>query len=238
MKRILGMAVLASSFVAAGASAEGPPSMKPSTGKVAGGPIAGGPIVGAPLDGPSNDDCLSVIPTVLLDGISVTFTGDNTGATNQCPGYDSDTGNEGHVWEAFIIGPECWAITLDYCGTAGPFGNAWVFLNGPILAGEDCSECKVNGNSSFDTTTCGDGNVTINWVELRPGTYYYPVMNDALNNSVGPYTINVLGTDLGFCNILPPVPTVSEWGLIVMGLLLLIAGTIVIRRRHAVAEAA
>jgi hypothetical protein len=232
MKRILGMAVLATSFVAAGALADGQGlSMKPGQPKK-------GPTVGAPLDGPPNDDCTAVTPTVLVDGVSVTFTGDNTGATNQCANYGGGGANEGHVWEAFIIGPDCWSVTLDYCGTAGPFGNAWLVLNGAITTGEDCTACETSAVADFDTTTCSDSNVTMNWAELRPGTYYYAVMNDPDNNSVGPYTINVLGTDLGFCNILDPVPTVSEWGLIVMGLLLLIAGTIVIRRRHAVAEAA
>ncbi len=226
MKRILGIAVLASAFVASAAMADGSQSMrplKPSTGLSSGGMIAGPP---------ANDECTSVSPVTLSNGIPVVFTGDNTGATEDCGGA---LGNS--VWEGFVVpGPDCMNTTLNYCGTGGgtAWGNAWLVAVGPTA---DCTDCNTGPVATFDVTTCGDDNVTMNWLELRPGTYYYPVMNDPDNNSVGAYNITVVGVTT-VCNILDPVPTVSQWGLIVMGLLLLIAGTVVIRRRLATVETA
>ena len=39
----------------------------------------------------------------------------------------------------------------------------------------------------------GDGNVTMTWDDLPAGTCYYPVLKDPGYNSVGPYTLHVVG---------------------------------------------
>ncbi|HRF80251.1 MAG TPA: T9SS type A sorting domain-containing protein, partial [Flavobacteriales bacterium] len=43
--------------------------------------------------------------------------------------------------------------------------------------------------SSYDTTTCADGNFTLCFPDLAPGTYYYGLA--ATNNNPGPYTMTV-----------------------------------------------
>lgn len=126
---------------------------------------------------PGNNLCENVTPVPL----PATFTGDNTGAINQCANFEG-----GHVWHAFTI-TECMDVTLDYCGTTPAFGNAWLNLS----MGCPCDSSTVGGD--WDVTTCPDGNVTIKWTALNPGTYYYPVLLDPDYDAEGPYTINVSG---------------------------------------------
>jgi uncharacterized Zn-binding protein involved in type VI secretion len=138
---------------------------------------------------PPNDECQAVTPVVLTSGVPVTFTGDNTNAGPDCASFPGE-----NVWEAFTI-TSCSDVTLDYCGTSPAFGNAWLNL----ALGCPCTSFTPAG--AFDVSTCGDGNVTIRWSGLLPGTYYYPVMNDPDNGAVGPYTINVVAvTTAVYCS--------------------------------------
>ena len=139
---------------------------------------------------PVNDDCGSVTPILLTDGVPQVFTGDNTCATHD----GSSFGPEGEVWHAIELGPDStyglgWNVTLDYCGTTPAFGNAWLNF------ATDCPSTAVTVAGSFDTTTCVDGNVTMRWSNLAPGQYWYPVMNDPNNGAVGPYTVNVVAVE-------------------------------------------
>ncbi|MDF1544987.1 MAG: GEVED domain-containing protein [bacterium] len=133
---------------------------------------------------PPNDNCEDVTPAVLTIGVTTTFTGDNTCATNQCASFP-----DGHVWEAFTL-EQTANVTLDYCGTAPAFGNAWLNL------AFDCPCSGFSAAGAFNTSDCGDGNVTIVWEGLAAGTYYYPVLLDPGNGAEGPYTINVLAEEL------------------------------------------
>ena len=122
---------------------------------------------------PVNDECTgAVVVDLTIDG-SVTRTGDNTGATDSY-GF----GNE--VWEAFTT-TECADVTVAYCGTDPSFGGAFTNLfvgcplNNLVFIGEE------------HITTCGDGNYTLTFPQLPPGTYYYGVLQ--ANGSTGPYQI-------------------------------------------------
>ncbi len=144
---------------------------------------------------PPNDECTSVSPVTLTTGVPVTFTGDNTNAAPDCASFPGP-----NVWEAFTL-TECSDVTLDYCGTSPAFGNAWLNL----AIGCPCTDFTTG--AAFDVSTCGDGNVTMYWAALPAGTYYYPVMNDAANGAVGPYTIHVVSSAVtsyctadGFCD--------------------------------------
>jgi hypothetical protein len=135
------------------------------------------------LPPPPNDECTAVSPIDLpLDGSAITFTGDNTCATLDCE-YFSNVG-EGNAWHAFTLNQRA-IVVLDYCTTAGPFGNAW--LNCAL----GCPCTGYTAAATFDTTSCGDGNITMKWTALAPATYYYPVLRDQANNARGPYTIHV-----------------------------------------------
>jgi len=120
----------------------------------------------------------------LSAAIEYTFYGDNRGATNDCTLFPG-----GQVWHAIDL-PFGYAsffdLYLDYCGTSPPFGNAW--LNWAI----GCPCTAVTAAGTWDTTTCPDGNLTIRWYGLPPGTYFYPVLLDPNNNAAGPYTLHVV----------------------------------------------
>ena len=135
---------------------------------------------------PWNDNCQAVGPVPLTPGIPVMFTGNNLGATNDCGSFPG-----GQVWHAVMLpGPDSFFdVWLDYCTTNNggfPFGNAW--LNWAV--GCPCTGFTAAG--VFDTTTCGDGNLTVTWSGLASGTYYYPVMLDPANHAAGNYTLHVM----------------------------------------------
>lgn len=125
---------------------------------------------------PANDECTGSVNQALAIGGSVVFNGDNTGAT------DTEALGIPSVWESFTT-TECANITLSYCGTTPAFENA--FLN--LFIG-----CPFTGfipSTSFETTSCGDNNVTIQYANVPAGTYYYAVLTEP--GAVGPYTITV-----------------------------------------------
>lgn len=135
---------------------------------------------------PENDLCADVTAEALAAGSTLTFTGTTAGATNAgdyVPGSTLD-GQPASVWHAFTT-TECTDVTISYCGTSPAFETAWVFLASSCPAGDDYIL-----NSSYDFTTCEDGNVTIVYTALPAGTYYLPVKFDAAGAN-GPYTIDV-----------------------------------------------
>ena len=133
---------------------------------------------------PPNDDCSGAVNQDLAIGGSVTFTGDNTGATDS---QGADSLGIAQVWESFTIS-DCANLQLSYCGTNPAFGNAFLALF------IDCPFSDFVASSSFDQTTCSDGNVTIFYEGVPAGQYYYAVMNDPDNAAVGAYSITVSAT--------------------------------------------
>lgn len=133
-----------------------------------------GPVLVVPP--PANDECTGAVPQSLTVGGTVTFQGDNTGAT------DTEALGLGSAWEAFILTEEA-DVTVDYCGTAPAFESYFVVLftgcpiSGPIYPG------------SYDTTACGDSNGSMCFPGLGAGTYYHPVMAGPM--STGAYVLNV-----------------------------------------------
>lgn len=104
---------------------------------------------------------------------------DNTGATSDCPllGWPE-------VWYAFTS-TECLNVTVDFCGTFPAFTNFGVWL----ITGCPCSDHV--SSTMYDWTTCGDGNPSIYYWGLPPGTYYVPVFSQGDNQH--PYTITITG---------------------------------------------
>ncbi len=150
--------------------------------------------------GPVNDLCSSVTPQALSVGGSVSFSGNNTGATIT---NDFEVGSvlEGlgfaTVWHA-VTTTACTNITVAYCGSAAGFKlNYWQIITTACPTG-DASYILL---SSKDTTSCTDNQATITYNALAPGTYYIPVLTDEANGVVGDYTINV-SAQAGAC---PPL---------------------------------
>lgn len=138
--------------------------------------------------GPANDLCTNVVAESLDVGAALTFTGENSGA------LDTEGLGQGSVWHAFTT-TECANVKVDYCGTTPAFGNAFLAL----FIG--CPFTDFVSPMDFDTETCTDGNLTINYPDLPAGTYFYAVMLDAENGAEGAYTVNVTADALspGYC---------------------------------------
>jgi hypothetical protein len=157
----------------------------PTFGSHTGVERAGGP--------PPNDGCGSVTFQALAVGGSITFTGDLTGATptgDYEPGslIDSVANADGlySVWHGFTLG-DCADVTISYCNINPPFSNVWIVIS---------DVCPIGGpsmifNTSFNTTECTDGNVTVHFNGLQPGDYYVPIMQDVASGVDGPYSVAV-----------------------------------------------
>ena len=140
---------------------------------------------------PVNDECSGIIPQALNLGSSLTFTGDNTGATttnDYVPGstWEIPPPILPSVWHAFTIGA-CADVTVEMCGTTPAFANVWI-----ILATSCPGSDVIAGPGTFDNTSCGDGNYSVFYEDLPAGTYYLPILGEA--GSFGPYTITVSAT--------------------------------------------
>ncbi len=129
-----------------------------------------------------NDECTGVTPGELIPGGALTFTGNNTGAASINDCTESSIGRFPNVWEAFTTSD--WLdVTIDYCGTTPAYSTVQLEL------AVDCPCNDYVSPTEYDNTTCGDGNSTIKYSTLPPGTYYIPVAWTP--DSEGPYTIHV-----------------------------------------------
>ena len=142
---------------------------------------------------PVNDACGSVTPQSLSVGGSLTFTGNNTGATIDGD-YEAGSILEGagfpSVWHAFTT-TTCADVVLSYCNSdAGFSSNYWIVITTACPAGD----ASIVFNSSNEQTTCPDGMGTITYTNLPAGTYYVPVLTDEANGVNGNYTIAVTAT--------------------------------------------
>ncbi|MEO8587965.1 MAG: T9SS type A sorting domain-containing protein [Flavobacteriales bacterium] len=152
---------------------------------------------------PPNDGCGTVTFEALsIDG-SLTFTGDNTGATEDGD-FEAGSGLEGFgpcVWHGFTT-TECANITVAYCGTTPVFGNLGAFFARTCPATDADYITYTSGNF----TDCADLNGTITWLDVPAGSYYLPVLMDLAAPAVGPYTILVSAVAC----IAPPDPPAND----------------------------
>ena len=132
------------------------------------------------------DFCGQTIAESLAIGDTLVFTGDNSNAT---PTGDfvqtSPFAGAPVVWHQFTLST-CADLTVLYCGLNPAWTNAFGFL------ATSCPADSLVFFSTFDTSSCGDGNLTYSFDELAAGSYYLPVVLDPGNNAVGPYSISVI----------------------------------------------
>lgn len=139
---------------------------------------------------PVNDDCSTLPDMTLPMGGSVTFTGDNTGATSANdfePGSPLD-GVDPCVWHKFTTSG-CANITVSYCATSPAFQAVLAILSPSCPTGAD-----YQNFFSYNYDECGNGNGTIYYLAVPAGTWYLPVMANTFVNAVGPYTVQVSAT--------------------------------------------
>lgn len=108
---------------------------------------------------PANDFCSGAIGLTLGTQYCGTANCDLLECENDFPG----------VWHSFVL-TECSDVTIAYCGSGGS-PNA--YLN--IMDGCPCVSANYYLYHSYDNTSCGDGNYTVTWIDLLPGTYYVAV---------------------------------------------------------------
>ncbi|MBK8498422.1 MAG: T9SS type A sorting domain-containing protein [Flavobacteriales bacterium] len=138
-----------------------------------------------PVVPPANNDCTNVTAEALDIGAPLTFSGDNTNATSTGDFVAGSPFVAAPVlWHAFTT-TECVDLVLAYCGQAPIWGNTLGFLT------SSCPGDALVYYSSTNTTACNDGNTTYFFDDLPAGTYYVPVLRDAANGAIGPYSINV-----------------------------------------------
>jgi hypothetical protein len=140
------------------------------------------------LDTPPNDNCVDVIPSVLNLGETLTFTGDATEATSDCP-----LNGMPEVWEAFTTTEEM-NVVIDYCGT-----SPMVDFFGMILTQCPC-DTSITANYARNSE-CEDGNYSIFFNQLPAGTYYFPVFS--YMGPIGNYTIHI-------SSVIPPLPPPND----------------------------
>ena len=102
---------------------------------------------------PPNDDCTGAVAENLAVGATISFSGDNTGAT-----VDGVTGFV-MVWEAFTT-TECADVTINYCVAGSEFTN---FL---INLAVQCPDF-ITGVLTGANDPC-----TVTFTDLPAGTYY------------------------------------------------------------------
>jgi hypothetical protein len=140
---------------------------------------------------PPNDHCEDVTPVALPMETLVTINGDNT-----CSSGDDCTllSDNGHAWEAFTITEKA-DIVMDYCGTTPAFELIYRVLADACPCDAGSGEL-IFGETDWDL--CGDGNVTVYFSAVEPGTYYIPVLSSHPDYPSyyyeGPYTINLYAT--------------------------------------------
>ncbi|MBL7963523.1 MAG: T9SS type A sorting domain-containing protein [Flavobacteriales bacterium] len=136
---------------------------------------------------PVNDECTGAAVQALSDGSFVTVNGNSENATDEY-GF----GNP-QVWEGFSVN-ECMDVTIGLCGTTPAFVNILALL---MVDCDPLTNLAFSGNSNL--TDCGDGNWTITFSGLAPGTYFVPVLD--IPGSSGPYTLNF---SAAACSATPP----------------------------------
>ena len=145
---------------------------------------------------PPNDICGAIGPVPLVGGTPLVITGDVSCATADCAALAAD----GYTWHGFTT-TTTMDISVMYCGMSPAWGNGFIVMVG------DCG-CVDNSTwvyaTDWDFTSCGDGNVTINWYAVPPGTWSYPVIKDFGSNPPdGLYTMEILGNALSQLSVSP-----------------------------------
>ncbi|MEO8591359.1 MAG: thrombospondin type 3 repeat-containing protein [Flavobacteriales bacterium] len=128
---------------------------------------------------PPNDLCSNVTPMPLAAGATVSTNGTTAGALIN----DGGAFFLAAVWEAVTITQCVPSLTVRMCGTSPVHVNYW----GPLYS--DCGITQVYANGTVNFTDCVDGNISIVYGALQPGTYYYPVVVAPGQLNEGPYTI-------------------------------------------------
>ena len=169
------------------------------------------------------------------DGVTGNYYGYPT-SSDSVPGYVNDSGNLSGTGDPFIEGGTDPGDYATYDGDEGTDGIGSPYYRTEVGEWE-------NSDSPYGTSDQG-GNVcewneaisTSSFRGLRGGSFTLigGYMHAAARDCVGvspPYEIRSVGFRVA--QVTPNIPATTEWGMVVMALLGLVAGTVMIRRRQA-----
>lgn len=138
----------------------------------------------------ANDECSgAVVQEVEINGATSTVTGSATVA------QDIAGWGENQVWEAFTI-TDCADVTLDMCGTTIDQANGFIQLSNTCPSTPAVAESVVAA-TAFDLTSCVGANITLSFIGLEAGTYYYPIMSSVGSQIIDDYTVNITAVTCG-----------------------------------------
>ncbi len=152
---------------------------------------------------PANDLCSSLTPVFVAEEDTIVLGGDNTTATAVGDFVAGSPFNSAPVvWHALVLNA-CVDLTLNYCGQS----PTWTSTIGALAT--SCPGDQMVYFTTTTDTTCADGNTSYTFLSLAAGTYYVPVLADAVNGSIGAYTIEVVSRP---CDGTPQVPVNDQCG--------------------------
>ncbi len=112
-----------------------------------------------------HDNCSTTLVHPVPINTTITLFEDNSGASgSDCLPNPGELG----WWEAFEI-TEAANVTIDFCDTDPVHRPSWSFLR------DNCSCIGFYPVSFFDRTATCPFNISLTWLGLPPGIYYYPV---------------------------------------------------------------
>lgn len=126
---------------------------------------------------PANDACTGAVVENLSVPGTITFSGDNTGATVDAPTAFVI------VWHAFTT-TACSNVDINYCVPGSEFDDFLVNLS---------VNCPDFVTGVLSGTVSPDG-CTLSFASLPAGTYYVPVLVDATVTPIGAYSLSVTTT--------------------------------------------
>jgi lamin tail-like protein len=174
---------------------------------------------------PVNDECIDRIP--LADG---TFLFSNEGGNNSADEAGCTVGNDLYYnYVATCTG------TATFSACAAQSSLAIGVYDGPTCPATtaDLLGCDDNNNNNVDPLICGGLEGPMVEVPVIMGNTYKIRIGHWSNNVAFPNTTTAVVT---VSCATPPVPTMSEWGFIVMCLLIACAGTVVFRGHRATSK--
>ncbi len=150
--------------------------------------------------------------------------------------FEASDLNSGSIVEAGIDAVSILSIECELLPVGTIYGTVTDFDTGDPISGVQVNANDGGGNSGSDVTA-GDGSYSIS---LTPGTY---TVSFTHANYYEQTIVNVEVLDGGNTLLdvemepLPnqEIPTLSEWGMIILALLLIAAGTVAVIRRRSLA---
>lgn len=161
---------------------------------------------------PGNDACTSAIPATVPSMVSGTTVDADVDAPPFCGTASTSPG----VWYSLVGTGNM--ITIDLCGAI--FDSKLSIYDGTCGA----LNCIIGEDDDF--AICGGNDPSVDFMSSLGTTYYIHVHGFGGTN--GPFDMTIAGEPVAPP---PPIPTMSEWGVIILMIILSTFGILAIRQK-------